>query len=76
MTPSILPGTRVLVYDAWANGWAGYIKGSGQYRPATVTARYGMQNQHGRYPDLIDVVFDCGRESSAHFTDFAKVPQE
>ena len=65
----ILPGSRVAVYDC---------SGSGTTRPATVLQRYGyycefMSKHFGeeaaKYPDMVDVKFDCGRISKGHFTD-------
>jgi|AMWB02.1.fsa_nt_gi hypothetical protein len=79
----VLPGTRAMVYDPWANGREGYYKNEGAFMPATVVRRYGfiseyMEREYGRetakYPDCVDVVFDHdGRISHGHFTDCIKV---
>lgn len=77
----ILPGVRVEVYDAWANGWDAYWKGNGSWREATVLSRYGerseIMTEHygkdgGQYPDLVEVRFDCGKVSRGHFTSAVK----
>ena len=75
---NILPGTRVMVFDAKL--FIDDIKTplSMTVQPATVIKRYGvvsewMEKEYGReaarYPDLVDVIFDHdGRESRGHFT--------
>jgi len=79
----ILPGTRVLAYDPWANGREGYYKGEGEWKEATVVMRYGFISEHmerlygreaAKYPDCVDVKFDHdGRISKGHFTYGVKI---
>jgi len=72
MSGTILPGSRVNVFDPLL-----YINDvktplSHTVRPATVVCRYGKysMNARYRYPDLVDVKFDHRpRISHGHFTD-------
>ena len=65
----ILPGSRVLVWDATL--FQDDIKTPDCWRPATVVSRYGYRSRmFGDYPDCVDVVFDHRkvRESCGHLT--------
>jgi hypothetical protein len=78
---NIWPGTKVVVYDPWAKGNKGYLNNQGEFKSGIVLKRYGkicpfIEKHYGReaakYPDLIDVLFDCGRISKGHFTNSIK----
>lgn len=62
------PGTKVYVYDHIDDKWksATVIKWYG-YFSSTMAREYGKEA--GRYPSLVDVMFNDGKISDAHFTD-------
>jgi hypothetical protein len=76
ISPQVLPGTRVLVYDSKL--FKNDIKTPSKtlYKPATVVCRYGKLKHDygdfalGPYEDLVDVLFDHRPEriSHGHFT--------
>lgn len=71
------PGTRVMVFDPRI--YKDDLTTPDCIKPATVVRWYGMiSKRFGKYPSLIDVVFDHdSRESRAHFADdiYVKVIQ-
>lgn len=66
MKDEIWPGSKIVIYD----------HSTRKHLLATVISRYGKKTSEGIYPDLVDVEFDDGRISNAHFTEFAFVPEQ
>lgn len=67
-----MPGDRVLAFDSTLYGDDVSTPASVTIRPATVLARYGTKSERfGRYPDLVDLLFDHRpeRPSAGHFTE-------
>lgn len=71
----IMPGTRVMVFDARLFKDDVSTPLTHTMRPATVLSRYGkICSVLGyRYPDLVDVDFDHRGRSNEHFTDMVKI---
>lgn len=66
-----MPGDRVLAFDHLLYRDDVSTPCSVTVRPATVLARYGTESKRfGRYPDLVDLLFDHRPEQSSygHFT--------
>ncbi len=85
-TSSILPGSRVIVFDSRLYVDDRLTPLSTTMRPATVVRRYGKLETKttdedlrlGNYPDLVDVVFDHRpfAVSNGHFTSGVKILEE
>jgi hypothetical protein len=73
MQDEIMPGDRVLVFDP--RRYINDVKTplSMTMRPATVVRRYGMWDRYDgervNYPDVVDVQWENGSITKAHFTD-------
>jgi hypothetical protein len=68
----IMPGDRVLIFDPRR-----YIDDletplSATMRPAIVLCRYGERKYGTIYPDLLDVQWEDGSITKAHFTNAAE----